>query len=85
MSDADNVVPFPATPADAGIPPPEVIDGTSTLPPEIEAFWCSLDNWQRDRFMHFAMRIANNDATAHRYARLRAEGKITLRQLLERM
>lgn len=58
---------------------------TPVLPPKIEAFWDRLDNWERDRFMRFAMRIANNDATAHRYAQLRAEGKITLRQLLERM
>lgn len=60
-------------------------DDTPTLPPQIEAFWDGLDNWERDRFMRFAMRIANNDAIAHRYAQLRAEGKISLHQLLERM
>lgn len=58
---------------------------TPALPPQLEALWARLDSYERDRFMAFMLRIRNNDAKAHRLARLRAEGKISLRHLLDRM
>lgn len=60
-------------------------DDHPALPPQIEALWARLDKQERDRFMAFVLRIRNNDAKAHRLAALRAEGKISLHQLLERM
>jgi len=45
----------------------------------------SMNEWERTRFMRFAMRIANHDPNAERLADLHSAGKMSRRELLSRM
>ncbi|GMU48664.1 MAG: hypothetical protein AMXMBFR31_08900 [Candidatus Desulfobacillus denitrificans] len=45
----------------------------------------SMSEWERTRFMRFALRIVNHDPKAERLAALHEAGKISRHELLARM
>jgi hypothetical protein len=56
-----------------------------SLPDSVAALWERMNERQRDDFMLFMLRLANQDARAYRYAQLHADGAISLSEMLAAM